>query len=379
MNSITNTSLTPFEEKKFEEQGIEYWTSRDFCDILDYKEYRNFLKVVAKAKKSCANAWIDVKHHFVTFTEMVEIGSWALRKRENIKLTRYACYLIIQNADPSKEIVAVGQSYFAQQTRQQELINNPQFREDKLRVQARKELSKHQKELFSTARQAWVTNYGTFQNAWYEWLYGGMSKAEIAEAKGIEKDEAIFDYMSSEELWANLFRTTQTEALLKRSVKDRGKIGQQEADRTHFQVGQKVRKTIQEIWGTMPEKLEKVDDIEQAVVRLESLSYANSWAPERLEDLTADSLTAPLEETYAELPDAWAPWTVPAEQVNMLYDVSPEDGIYYVPWTIEEIMTLKHLIQEYPGDEKITVGEKTYSVSREGHELIKEFFMQQAN
>ena len=200
-----------------------------------------------------------------------------------------------------------------------------------------------------------------------------MTKSEIAEAKWIEKDQAIFDYMSSEELGANLFRTTQTEALLKRSVIDRGKIGQPEADRTHFEVWKKVRKTIQELWGTMPENLEKVDDIEQAVVRLESLSYSNqpeSQDPqEKWIDTTA--LTNSLQETYDTLPEEQV-WQV--EQVNMLYDVSPDEGVYYVPWTIEEIMTLKHLIQEYPWDQKIMVGEHEYKVSREGWELVREFF-----
>lgn len=265
-------NITPFEtSKQVSEFWREYWTAREFCEILEYKEYRNFLKVVKKAKDACINSGHDIKNHFVSFHDMVSIGSWALRKIENIKLSRYACYLIVQNANPNKAIVAHGQSYFAEQTRKQEIMQDPQFREDQLRVKTRKELTDHQRELFSTAKKAWVKNYWSFQNAWYEWLYWWLDKKSLAKKKWLKTNDNVFDYMSSEELGANLFRTTQTEAKLQRELNDWHDVWQNRADSIHFKVWEKVRTTIHEIGGTMPENLPAVEHIDWAVKRLELL------------------------------------------------------------------------------------------------------------
>lgn len=248
--------------KTTNEYHQEYRSARTLSKILEYSDYRNFLKVIEKAKITCINSHYDVNDHFVEVNEMVLIGSGAEREIDDIRLSRYACYIIVQNADPSKEVVALGQTYFAIQTRKQEL--QKQSNEDQLRVSLRNEMKTHNKNLASTADKAWVTNHGNFTDAWYMWLYGWMRQNEIHKAKKLTKDEKILDHMNSEELAANLFRATQTEAKIRREWV----TWQDKASLTHFEVGKKVRKTIQEIWGTMPEKLPPVEDIKIAEKRL---------------------------------------------------------------------------------------------------------------
>lgn len=334
-------SITPFEKsKQVSEFGREFWTARELCEILEYKEYRSFLKVVKKAKDSCINSGYALKNHFVTFTELVPTASWAMRKRENIKLSRYAAYLIVQNANPNKEIVAQGQSYFAEQTRKQELMQDPQFREDMLRVETRRELTDHQRELFSTAKKAGVKNYWSFQNAWYEWLYGGLDKKSINDKKWLKKNDIIFDYMSSEELWANLFRTTQTEAKLKRALDEEQKIGQDRADQIHFKVGEKIRKTIHDLWGTMPENLPAVEHIDIATKRLESYGIITDSLPDQ---------KTPIEE-----------------------ELEQQTHMFQIPTTVEQINHLITIIRDNPGNIKVTVWKTHYAVSSEWLELIKE-------
>ena len=229
---------------------------------LEYLDFRNFKKVIKKAKESCKNADQSIKNHFVEINDMVEIGSFTSRQIKDVALSRYACYLIVQNADPSKEVVALGQTYFAIQTRKQELQD--QSIEDQKRVFLRGEVTIHNKQLAQTASQVGVKNYGIFTNYGYMGLYGGLKSKDIAKKKKLKKSQKILDYMGSEELAANLFKATQTDAKLRRESIQ----GEARANQTHFKVGKKVRQTIRELGGTMPEKLPVSDGVGKAKRRL---------------------------------------------------------------------------------------------------------------
>ncbi|MDD5770412.1 MAG: DNA damage-inducible protein D, partial [Candidatus Gracilibacteria bacterium] len=196
--------------KKINEFGQEYWSARDFYKILEYSEYNKFIPAINRAKESCKNSKNKVEDHFADVSEMVEIGSGAKREIENIYLSRFACYLIIQNADSTKEMVALGQKYFAIQTRKQEL--QEQYLEDTRRKQLRDEMKKHNSSLAQTADKAGVKNYGPFTNYGYMGLYNGLDATGIHAKKGLKKSQKILEHMGSEELAANLFRATQAEA-----------------------------------------------------------------------------------------------------------------------------------------------------------------------
>lgn len=255
-----------FEEiKRINEYQSEYWSSRDLAKVLEYAEYRNFLLVIDKAKEACQNSGEVIHNHFVDANEMVRIGSGAERAIDTVYLSRYACYLIIQNSDPSKEVVALGQTYFAIQTRRQEKTDL--LVEDNKRLHLRDEIKKHNTSLAEAAENAGVENYGKFQNYGYKGLYGGLDAEDIHEKKSLKKSQKILDHMGSEELAANLFRATQADAKLRRD-KIRGEMN---ANLTHFHVGQKVRKTIEELGGTMPEKLPSADGIGRAKTRLKKV------------------------------------------------------------------------------------------------------------
>ncbi|MEI6846702.1 MAG: DNA damage-inducible protein D [Chlorobiaceae bacterium] len=252
-----------FEEiKQAHENGKEFWTARKLSRILDYSEYRHFLPVVERAKDACQNSGHEVTDHFEDILEMVEIGSGAKRKLEDIRLSRYACYLIVQNADPSKPVIANGQTYFAIQTRRQELANDEAFKrlkEEEKRLFLRNEMRVHNKQLVETAQQAGVeTNldFAIFQNHGYKGLYGGLDAKGIHQRKGLKKNQQILDNMGSTELAANLFRATQTEEKLRREHIQ----GKRRANQTHYDVGKKVRQTIEELGGTMPEDLPKPEE-----------------------------------------------------------------------------------------------------------------------
>ncbi len=256
-----------FEEiKKTNEYGGEYWSARNMAEILGYSEYRHFLPVINRAIESCKKSNQNKEDHFEDVLDMVKIGSEALRKVPNVRLSRYACYLIMQNADPSKEIVALGQTYFAIQTRRQEVQD--QLMEDQKRLYLRGEITAHNKHLAETASKAGVENYATFTNYGYMGLYGGLDMKQIHQIKKLKKNQKILDHMGSEELAANLFRATQTDAKLKREMIQ----GEAKANQTHFEVGRKVRQTIKELEGTMPEKLKTPDDIKNAQKRLKKTS-----------------------------------------------------------------------------------------------------------
>lgn len=262
---LTKKTMSLFESTKHvDEDGIEYWTSRALWKILEYNEYRNFLPVVDKAKTACMNSGQRIEDHFVEIHEMVEIGSGAERSVDSIKLSRYACYLIVQNADPSKAIVAQGQTYFAIQTRISEVQQMSEYQsltnEEERRLFLRTEMLKHNSLLASAAKEAGVIDnkdYAIFQNWGYKGLYGGMTASDIHHHKGLKKSQKILDHMGSTELAANLFRATQTEEKLRREdIK-----GKKRANETHYQVGAKVRQTIKELGGTMPEALPTVESI----------------------------------------------------------------------------------------------------------------------
>jgi DNA-damage-inducible protein D len=243
--------------RQVDTDGSEYWHARQLAAVLDYKDYRNFLTVLSHAKNACNNSGHDHKNHFVDINDMVEIGSGARREVKDVKLSRYACYLIVQNGDPSKPVIANGQTYFALQTRRQELQDDAAFKglsEDERRLMLRRELSEHNKSLSAAAKQSGVEtplDYAVFQDHGYRGLYGGRAAKDIHALKGLKKSQKILDHMGSTELAANLFRATQTEEKLKReSVR-----GKSKANSTHYEVGKKVRQTIAELGGTMPEAL----------------------------------------------------------------------------------------------------------------------------
>jgi DNA-damage-inducible protein D len=270
-NELTHPNQTVFEQiKRFDKDKNEYWTARDLSRVMEYSEYRHFKPVIDRAKEACKNSGFDVADHYEDILEMVSIGSGAVREVENVKLSRYACYLIVQNADPSKEIVALGQTYFATQTRLQELQQMESYQqlktEEEKRVFLRKEMFEHNKQLAAAAKNAGVIepiDYAIFQNHGYMGLYGGLDAKGIHLKKGLKKSEQILDHMGSTELAANLFRATQTEDKLKReNIK-----GKQKANQTHFEVGKKVRKTIQELGGTMPEHLPTADSIKKLATK----------------------------------------------------------------------------------------------------------------
>ncbi|HOE00016.1 MAG TPA: DNA damage-inducible protein D [Kiritimatiellia bacterium] len=250
---------SPFELiRRTNPAGNEFWSSRDFAKVLGYTDYRNFEAVIEKARTACFNSGQRPEDHFVDITEMVEIGSGAQRALQAVMMSRYACYLVIQNADPAKEIVATGQTYFAVQTRRQEMTD--QQLEEERRLLLRAEMKQHNVQLADAAKQAGVVepiDYAIFQNHGYAGLYGGLVAKDIHARKGLKTRQQILDHMGSTELAANLFRATQTEEKLRR---DRI-IGKDKANRTHRDVGAKVRQTIKELGGTMPEDLPPAESI----------------------------------------------------------------------------------------------------------------------
>ena len=253
--------ISPFEKiKRTNDNGMEYWSSRDFAAVLDYGDYRNFERVIEKAKQACFNSGYRIEDHFVDVTDMVEIGSGASRPIASVSLSRYACYLVIQNADPKKEIVAQGQTYFAIQTRRQELADLRTG--DEQRLFLREELRHHNVQLAETAKGVGVVepkDYAIFQNHGYMGLYGGLKMDDIHRRKNLTKSQKILDHMGSTELAANLFRTTQAEDKLRRE----NVRGKDAANRTHHEVGVKVRQTIRELGGTMPEDLPVAESIKK--------------------------------------------------------------------------------------------------------------------
>jgi DNA-damage-inducible protein D len=266
-NNIDKSVLSVFEQiKHTDDNGNEFWMARQLAKALAYTDFRNFNSVIEKAKEACKNSGQKISDHLVEVNEVVAVGSGATYHYPSYKLSRYACYLIVQNADPSKETVAMGQTYFAVQTRLQEIRKMDEYNqlstEDEKRLFLRNEMAKHNSQLAAAAKDAGVIepiDYAIFQNHGYMGLYGGLDAKAIHSKKGLKKNQQILDHMGSTELAANLFRATQTEEKLKREqIK-----GKQKANKTHYEVGKKVRTTIQEIGGVMPENLSVADSIKK--------------------------------------------------------------------------------------------------------------------
>lgn len=261
--------------RRFDARGDEYWSARDLQPLLEYAAWDKFKRVLEKAIEACRQSGHGVENHFSRTAKMVDIGSGARREIEDYLLSRYACYLIVQNGDPAKPVIANGQTYFALQTRRQELRDNESFArlsEDDKRLAIRNELATHNKHLAAAAKDAGVEtplDYAIFQDHGYKGLYGGRGAKDIHAAKGLTKSQKILDHMGSTELAANLFRATQTEEKLRRE----NVRGKQKANQTHFEVGQKVRQTIADLGGTMPEALPtpeaSIQQIEKGKTKLE--------------------------------------------------------------------------------------------------------------
>ena len=253
-NSIINKTEKNFENiKHIDENGIEFWYARELMEMLEYSKWGNFIKVIDKAKKSCENSNNIVFEHFADVGKTIKMPKNAKKTIDDMKLTRYACYLIAQNGDSRKMAIALAQTYFAVQTRKQEITRQEyeNLSEDDKRLYTRQNVKDKNKYLFDTAKLAGVKNYGKFNNYGYRGLYNGETAKDIANRKGISEKEDILDYMSSTELAANLFRITQTDEVLK----NKNINNEDDACITHHKVGQAVRQTIRKIGGTMPEDL----------------------------------------------------------------------------------------------------------------------------
>ncbi len=264
-NQMTEAHRSNFEAiRSVNKHGQDFWSARELSRVLGYSEFRHFIPVINKAKEACENSGQEASNHFEDILEMVPIGSGAQREIQDVRLSRYACYLIVQNADPSKPIVALGQTYFAVQTRKQELIEQADYQslktEEAKRLFLRNQLKIHNKQLAGVARNAGIIepiDYAVFQDHGYRGLYGGLTSRDIHVRKTLKKSQQILDHMGSTELAANLFRATQTEEKLRRdNVKDKHTAGV-----VHYEVGKKVRKAIEEIGGTMLENLPVVESI----------------------------------------------------------------------------------------------------------------------
>ena len=259
--AVKNYELEQYSEETFEsikhinEYGQEYWLARELGRALQYADWRNFENAIFKAMDACKNSGVSLDDNFGEVTSFTKMNNDKPRKISDYALSRYACYLIVMNGDPSKSVIAVGQTYFAVKTRQQELIDNyDQLSEDQKRLSIRNEMAAHNKSLAEAAQMAGIADqrdYAIFQNKGYQGLYGGLGVKEIHARKGLKKNQKILDHMGSTELAANLFRATQTDEKLRRENIQ----GKQAAYNTHYEVGKKVRQTIKELGGTMPEDL----------------------------------------------------------------------------------------------------------------------------
>ena len=255
MNEIDkNYTNETFEDiKHMDEFGIEFWYARELMHVLQYSNWQNFEKIITKAKISCENSGISVFEHFIDVSKLSKRANNAEVEIQDYKLTRYACYLIAQNGDSRKKVIALAQTYFAVQTRKQELSEKEYSRltEDEKRFYQRNLTKKGNYSLNIAAKNAGVRNFDKFHNSGYKGLYGGETADDIAKRKGLRYREDILDNMGSDELIANLFRISQTEQKLKRD-----KINtESKANITHYNIGKNIRQVIVKNGGTMPENL----------------------------------------------------------------------------------------------------------------------------
>lgn len=258
--------------KKIDENGTEYWTARELMPLLGYSKWQNFEYIIEKAKQSCQNSNQYVDDQFTDISKLIDMAKGGQRKVNDHKLSRYACYLIAQNGDAEKEPIALAQTYFAMQTRKQELYEN--LPDDQKRLLIRGEVTDHNKKLFKSAKKSGVRNFGTFNDAGYKGLYK-MSLAEIQKKKKLGKDK-LLDRAGSTELAANLFRITQTDDQLQKNLDKGDQIGENAASQTHYKIGGKIRQTIKDIGGTLPENLPPAENIKLLKKRI---SPATSSTP----------------------------------------------------------------------------------------------------
>ena len=253
MSNIEKYNESIFESiKHIDQNGNEFWYARELSKVLEYSDWRNFLKVLNKAKDSCNNSGFELDEQLVEVNKLSKRNNNALANIQDFKLSRYICYLIVQNADSSKEVVALGQTYFAIQTRKQELLEEYSLLpEDDKRIKSRKEIRTGNRTLSRTAINAGVKNLDKFHNAGYKGLYNGETADDIAKRKGLRYREEILDNMGSDELAANLFRISQiNQKLIRENIK-----GEKNSNAAHYEVGKKVRKAIADIGGIMPEDM----------------------------------------------------------------------------------------------------------------------------
>ena len=254
MNKIEEYNEKLFENiKHIDEYGNEFWNARELMPLLEYKKWERFSNVIDNAKTACEKSGYNIDEHFPEVGKLSKRNNGAVVQIKDYKLSRYACYLIAQNGDPRKETIALAQTYFAIQTRRQEISEKEynSLTEDEKRFYQRNLTKKGNYSLNQTAKNAGVKNFDRFHNAGYKGLYNGETADDIAKRKGLRYREDILDNMGSDELIANLFRISQTEQKLKRDNIQ----GEKQAKETHFKVGKEVRNTIKRIGGTMPEDL----------------------------------------------------------------------------------------------------------------------------
>lgn len=259
-----------FEQIRLEsEDGMEYWSARDLAKVLGYAKWEKFRSAIERAEVACENSGQSVEDHFLYTTRVSTFGKGGKRDIEDVHMSRYGCYLLVQNADPSKPAVAMGQTYFAVQTRRQEQADQlAGLSEEQRRLYLRGEISVYNRKLAEAANLAGVVkpiDFAIFTDHGYMGLYGGLKSRDIQKRKGLKPSQHILDHMSGTELAANLFRVTQTEDKLRRD----GVQGKLHANRTHYDVGRKVRQTIQELGGSPPEELPTPDESVQQVRRKE--------------------------------------------------------------------------------------------------------------
>jgi DNA-damage-inducible protein D len=300
--------ISPFEAIRLEsEEGVEYWSARDLSKVLGYTKWDKFLNAIQRAEVACENSGQDVADHFQEATKIVSLGKGAKREVEDVHMSRYGCYLLVQNADPTKPAVAMGQTYFAVQTRRQEEADVAEallgMSEDQRRLYLRGEITVYNRRLADAAQQAGVLesrDFAIFNDHGYRGLYGGLGTRDIHRRKGLKPSQHILDHMGSEELGANIFRITQTEAKLRiENVQ-----GKQAANQTHFEVGRKVRQTIRELGTALPEDLpppkESVKQLQREHARQiaqAQLSDQNSQLPQSEQPHQAPLLPDITEET----------------------------------------------------------------------------------
>lgn len=260
-----------FEQIKKVDADGEFWEARQLMTVLGYSRWENFERVIEKAKTAAASSAQEIAHHFRDITKMVPTGSGASLSITDYRLSRYACYLIAQNGDPTKQEIALAQTYFAIQARRQELTE--QLPADEKRLLIRDEITTQNKSLFKTARASGVRNFGKFNDEGYRGLYGGLASKQIRDKKRIGKDH-ILDRAGASELAANLFRITQADEVLRKNPS----TGEDGASRTHRRVGQEVREAIKKIGGRMPEDLPAQDHIKEVKKRLRATKK-----PQRIE------------------------------------------------------------------------------------------------